>query len=75
MFLYTGVYKLYCSRGNWFRDMHTQLIALVCVVSETRLNKLVIPEGAAGVNYLLQIILLAEFSFTLNYCFERSGVI
>jgi hypothetical protein len=55
--------------------MHTQLIALVCVVSETRLNKLVIPEGAAGVNYLLQIILLAEFSFTLNYCFERSGVI
>jgi hypothetical protein len=36
--------------------MHTLLVALVCAVNETRPNKLVIPEGAAGVNSLFQFI-------------------
>lgn len=43
--------------------------------NEISRNKVVVPEGAAGVILVSRPLLLVEFSFTLNYCAVRFSMV
>jgi len=45
------------------------------LVNEISRNKVVVPEGAAGLIIVVRSFLLAEFSFTLYYYVLRFGMI
>jgi len=52
----------------------TYRLSLSFVVNEISRNKVVVPEGAAGLR-LIRSFLLVEFSFTLNYYVVQFGMI
>jgi hypothetical protein len=55
--------------------MYTSPAALVCFVNEISRNKVVLPEGVAGLT-LFTPFLLVEFPFTLNYYYVvRFGMV
>jgi hypothetical protein len=56
-------------------EICTHRLSLSFVVNEISRNKVVVPEGAAGVSISSQIISIVEFSFTLNFCVVRFGMI
>ena len=57
--------------------MYTSPVALVqIIVNEISRNKVVVPEGVAGlVKFYIRLFLLVEFSFTLNYCVVQFGMV
>jgi len=45
------------------------------VVNEISRNKVVVPEGVAGLVNYIRLFLLVEFSFTLNYYVVQFGMV
>lgn len=56
-------------------EICTHRPSLSFVVNEISRNKVVVPEGVAGVKDGIRSFLLVEFSFTLNYFAVRFGMV